>query len=102
MGGRGASSSAGKTWNVIKNKRYSGILERLGINEQQYLQNRSASNMLYMGIINTISDAYEKATGQYGDVNQDQFDKFIKNYDIKGNLTEIEKEYVRELKKKRR
>ena len=100
MGGRGAS--AGKTWNVIKNKRYSGILERLGINEQQYLQNRSVSNRLYMGIISDISSAYEKATGQYGDVNQDQFDKFIKNYDIKGNLSELEKEYIRELKKKRK
>lgn len=93
MGGRGSSS-----WKSVGNKRYSKILSRAGITEEMYENNKKDANVLYIMLNGNVADAYEKATGNYGEINQSQFDKYIAKYDFTRNLTSVEKDYINRIK----
>lgn len=111
FGGRGASSSINggakskdvkKTWNG-KNERMGNVMSQLGITYQQYKENISVGNRLYMNIINKISNQFEAKTGLREFARTKEFGNFVNNFNVnkfvKNDSTA--KEYLSRLRKGR-
>lgn len=111
FGGRGASSSVGggiaskdvrKTWKG-KNERMANVMSQLGITYQQYQENVSVGNRLYMGVINEISNQFEAKTGLREFARTKEFSNFVNNFDVSNYVknNSISKEYLSRLRKGR-
>jgi len=104
FGGRGAiSGSVRNTWTNKYINRIANVMSKLGITQGQYENNKSVGNRLYMNIIGEISDNYERETGLTSFGQTQEFERYVKNYDIDNYVKndEISKEYLDRLKKRR-
>lgn len=105
FGGRGATSeSVRNTWNNKYINRIANVMSKLGVTQSEYENNKSVGNRLYMSVIGEISDKYKQETGLTSFGQTQEFERYVKNYDIANYVKndEISKEYLDRLKKKRR